>query len=295
MERHRPSPLQDVTVFHSGPPTLEAGYKDNSEVPVRNTFIDFSEHQIHQPITAPGKFVGRLAGPATVLATPANGTARAAGAAVSGATSGSVVQMAQAGVTSGTLPPSAAPPPPMQSPRLPADAATAGPGPAMPPMMSPHLPPEYTATISGRSIPPPPQASPTVAGRGLLGEVQQVTQVQPAHLSPPPEAPRLQAPALPQGTVIEVKSLVQASSPPRFCPPAYSINFMQTPTAAGMPPPMYSPVCATPGTGSSVSSGTSRCFRSFVASQAGAPAIGAQPVATPAGVPEGMVWPATPF
>mmetsp|Transcript_65530 Transcript_65530/g.185869 ORF Transcript_65530/g.185869 Transcript_65530/m.185869 type:complete len:252 (-) Transcript_65530:7-762(-) len=251
MGRSRPAPLQDDGAFHSGPPTLEAGHRQDatsSEVPVRNTFIDFSDHQVVQPLTAPGKFVGRLGGPVS-------------------ATSSTCRRPEQVAVSAGSVPLHVmAPPPPLRTPRLPAETAQAGM--AMPPMQSPHLPPEYRSSFGRAGVPP--------AAGGIL--------VPPLQASPaPPTAPAM--PLLPvQGSVVEVKVLGQAASPPRFCPPSYTVNLMQTPSGVGMPPPMHSPVCATPvGAGATVKLGDSRCF----------PASAAQ--ATPAGVPEGMIWPATPF
>jgi len=278
MMRSRPAPLLDTSAFHSAPPTFEAA--DGSEMPVRNTFIDFSEQQVDpaqgwQPVTAPGKFVGRLAGPFTQVST-STGTA-----ACTAASSSSSMPVGPLRAAIPAAPPPTAPPPPLQTPRVPAEVA--GPGPVMPPLMSPHLPPEYAA-LPGRGIPPPPQASPTVAGS---------TASEAHSLQPSPQRPQVQP--VQQGSIIEVRPMGQVTSPPRFGPPSYTVNFMATPCGSGLPPPMHSPVCATPaGTsgapavaaascGPPVGPAISRCFPASAA-----------PQATPAGVHAGMVWPATP-
>merc|ERR1712232_1014706 len=104
------------------------------------------------------------------------------------------------------------------------------------------------------AIPPPPMASPT------FGQ---------------PPSSHSSSPAVNQlavGSLIEVKAmgLVGTSHPPRFAPPSYMVHAMHTPSgdSTASPPPMHTPVCATPASQQGVtpasqqsnSSYRSRCF-----------------------------------
>lgn len=257
-------------------------------MPVRNTFVDFkTESNVPQLLTAPGKFVGRLAGfssptssmvmstatptPSsravmalpTPSSTPMNGTRALSPVVETNVsapapsekpalclaqlvpsepsrgvpvyTSAAPVMIAEVEAprfAAPTIQPVLAPgapivapmmaptmmAPPIQAPVLPADASSL---PFAPPK-SPHLPPEF----KNRAMPPPP-----------------TTQAMPTTQSPIRQQ-------LEGGTLIEVKPLGEAVSPPQFAPPMYSINMPQAITPSGnSPPPLFTPSCATPGAG----------------------------------------------
>mmetsp|Transcript_78426 Transcript_78426/g.196972 ORF Transcript_78426/g.196972 Transcript_78426/m.196972 type:complete len:354 (-) Transcript_78426:129-1190(-) len=203
MERKKPAPLMDTAVFQSAPPVLvqetaaeedeEEDAEDQDRVPVRNTFIDFSEQrhqQVVQPISAPGKFIGRLSGQEHLFSMPATPIAptpcSAGEAPMSRTASWFVTRVAPGAVLPGGLSPQLTAAPPQQPPRLLVqnDVSTHN-----PPMLSPHLPPEFDAGRM-RGIPPPPLASPAAF---------KASTSPPAHVAlvaAPPVAPAAVAPAV---------------------------------------------------------------------------------------------------
>lgn len=302
----------DATVFNSAPPVVFAHFEGPNgkleQPPVKNTFIDFSERpQVLGPITAPGKLVGRLSGPAVFaqsipegrsVAVPATGTVPGPAGTI------------QVGGYFLAAPPQH--PPVMQVPAML--------GASMPPMMSPHLPPAFDP-MRTRDIPPPPQASPVASAiPGAAAPNAQMVMpmagvfVQASLPMPPPPlgAHGMAAPQpmpqqlfkaaplllpmgrpLAQGSLIEVTPVVQAKSPPRFAPPSYVLPTMSPThngTGTSMPPPMHSPVCMTPAN----AAGQVRCFPA-VPLEAGSRPTTEAPSANAPGHIDATGWPATPF
>ncbi|CAE8622816.1 unnamed protein product [Polarella glacialis] len=261
-KRSRPAALADPDAFHSAPPTLEGVARE--PMPVKNTFINFSEQQASMPITAPGKFVGRLAGP-----TPSPHALRVETPQARVFAQPRVLQLTQL-VGYGGL-----------------QQQVCGPSVMTPPMMSPKF-----VAATERSIPPPPQASPVAFAQfaqfPLASTAPPVTAAAP--VLPARAVVPAAAPPVVWGQPITQGSVIQGGmSPPRFFPPAYSAGVMNAPVVASarmLSPPMHSPVCATPG------QSMVRCFPAT--SMAGYGGYTTAPF-TPTMAPEGMLWPATPF
>mmetsp|Transcript_92139 Transcript_92139/g.298014 ORF Transcript_92139/g.298014 Transcript_92139/m.298014 type:complete len:228 (-) Transcript_92139:83-766(-) len=221
----------------------------------------------------------------------------------------------------------AASPPPMQSPKVLLHGA---PSANMPPMLSPHLPPHLRA-VESRDIPPPPLASPVSISSSrhatspasdascrtpVFAQVTSTAMSVVQHGSPmvlsstppsqvqftpsPTRSPLLlpMGQPLAQGSLIEVTSMTQAKSPPRFAPPSYFVPVMspsgnQGRDGAVPPPPMCSPVFVNSGSGTAP-----RCFaaaegpaRRLVVRLADAACL----VGSPAGMGAEIAWPPTPF
>jgi len=251
-------------------------------MPVRNTFIDYgagTDVGMPQLLTAPGKFVGRLSGfavsgdrerkcqpsqptPITSGIAPKNRVYRPTPATsdvdLKGAppTGGACTRLGLATLIPETFPKGVPQPPTQFPPNIPAqlqrEAADVRGGPrgalvGAPPIAAPHLPPD----LASIRTPPPPQASPVVGSQR-------------------PERRALLA----EGSLIEVTSMGQVGVPPRCAPPSYSIGTLQTPSGS-MPPPMHTPVCATPANATKID----RSFSHVVSS-------------TPMGC---GAWPETPY
>eukprot|EP00931_Biecheleriopsis_adriatica_P121360 TRINITY_DN96444_c0_g1_i1.p1 TRINITY_DN96444_c0_g1~~TRINITY_DN96444_c0_g1_i1.p1 ORF type:complete len:288 (+),score=33.89 TRINITY_DN96444_c0_g1_i1:42-866(+) len=268
-KNRRPAPLGDPEDAQSTIPSVEANGQYQS-MPVKNTFIEFQgdEQQAFMPITAPGKFVGRLAGPA-VLATPAATPCHQAlmipaTPSTPAKPQPQIVNLATQLIgLGGTTPPS--------------DRVMGAPqttAPVLPPVL--QLP-----GGDHRSIPPPPAASPSFARMGYM----------PVYQAPLPQPAAVAAPAHPivlgqlQGSYMS-PAPQGGMSPPCFNPPTYCAGAVNQPTfgaAPQMPPPMHTPVVATPG-----SKSAPRCFPA-----AGMGIDGAVPAPTmpAANIP----WPSTPF
>lgn len=311
MSRARRSPpqLSDPALFQSAPPgqsnwvtgdggapDLPHGVSDGQvRVQVRNTFVEFGARPTpaNMPITAPASSVGRLTGPnALCVAVAPAGYMRV----------GAPQAVAPAARWSDDVPLDSQEPTPANSQvsqraplclskMLPAAAPTTMPrvtqGMCAPPMMSPKLPDELAGHPGFAGLPPPPMMSPVFAANPSA----------PSNVPPPPSmAPGgLQAQQqLPSGSVIEVRSVAATAAMPRFAPPNFTITAMPTPKGAVPPPPMRTPVCATPMTRTlGVSSGgTNRLLNMSMA-----------PVSTPTVVGDGnfvpqtpaALWPPTPY
>eukprot|EP00811_Abedinium_folium_P000529 NODE_10484_length_1348_cov_3.135954.p2 GENE.NODE_10484_length_1348_cov_3.135954~~NODE_10484_length_1348_cov_3.135954.p2 ORF type:complete len:260 (-),score=73.73 NODE_10484_length_1348_cov_3.135954:425-1204(-) len=198
MPKKRPSPLSGNITSYSAPPTFD-GCDDCEDLPVKNTFIDIGGGcaDTGRPlVTAPAKFVGRLAG-AFPEPEQQQGVAAAQQQPVMAVPVGRAMTLPVA------MPP-CGPPPSVAPAFVPA-----------PPMQSPHLPPGFSFTTGTATQPPPP---PLVSPAGL------------GHF----------APAQPP-TVLRY---VPQAGPP-CAPPPYAVNIMNSPEAA-CPPPMHTPICATP-------------------------------------------------
>lgn len=246
-------------------------------LPVRNTFVDFSEHaQVSVPPTAPARYVGRLAGnivslPGTPLAVTPLGSPMATPCGM-GSTpvatpmyhrwgdSGMLGYAVGEPARAVALQPSAIVVGTCAAAQLaPQVAGVTLVQPA--PMQAPHFSQGSTTLQNGYShAMPPPIDSPKFA----FGSAAAV-------IGPPPSAPPQTAPvaigdsaAMPAGMFVEVRSVAQSNSAmPRFAPPAYAVvGAPVLPTSPGRintaapGPPPFTPACATP----SGVSGGARCF-----------------------------------
>mmetsp|Transcript_80584 Transcript_80584/g.139836 ORF Transcript_80584/g.139836 Transcript_80584/m.139836 type:complete len:162 (+) Transcript_80584:1-486(+) len=158
--------------------------------------------------------------------------------------------------------------PPMHAPVLPSELN----GLPFAPPKSPQLPKE----LLNRAMPPPP-----------------ATQAMPPMPQQEPLRQQLEG-----GTLIEVKPLVEAVSPPQFAPPSYSIALAQVATPSGnSPPPMFAPSCSTPSASkfnrffpAAPMAGTAPSGMFWPEAQVVVAGTGQQVPATP-----NVVWPATPY
>lgn len=308
MVRNRPAPIQDPGVFFTAPAALKV---DESEpvlpqkaqtvgemgtVTVKNTFLEFGTSPQELDVdangthTAPGKFVGRLAGATFVSGSTAPNTPAGIGrpcvAMISG-TEGVPRSTRQAEVLSVSVGEPAligpgAPPPPMHTPHVPQRSPdSAGMG-KLPPSQPPQVKPMQVVLSS--AIPPPaPEALAAVAA-----------------LAPPAMAPQQLATTMRQpleaGSLIEVKPLQAGSAPgalPRFAPPSYAMGYnLQTPVGANPPiaPPMFTPTCGPPPFTPSCSTPSGTKVNGLL------PPTGSGYFASSIPpTPSGLAWPPTPF
>jgi len=255
MERGlRPSPLQDIGgTSQQGPSTRDAGgdnqgaEENSSGMPVRNTFIDFTERQqfVH-PITAPAKYAARLGGshlvsvPDTPVPTP--GVLPMGRAAT---------EMPQPVVAPAIYVQPVAAPPPLQMPTVRAPMMGFGPGSFPPPQSVPRFPLEIASPVSSAPeypmspIDPVKEVSPSTADSDGKGSPPIATAPAAAR-----HVPLLlpMGPPLAQGSLIEITPMVQANAPPMFAPPSYAIPMFSPAAGHGYlsAPPVHTPACATP-------------------------------------------------
>lgn len=258
MVRGRPAPAP-LDVVEDGATIAEEPRKtllseevtgDQAEAPpVKNTFIEFGPEAYvqdgNQPVTAPGRMVGRVNVAFQHLATPTAESVVAPQRSTmsDGGKPGPLTMYPVAPLAStaescpraGEAQTKVISPPPMHTPHVrPADRPLL----QAPPMISPKIPKEISFSSGYQAgIPPPPQASPVVKG----------SSPQKFNVA----APMLRA-DLAKGSLIEVTPVGQLGpqmAPPRCAPPSYMIGVIQTPTGGmtgSTPPPMHSPCCAAP-------------------------------------------------
>lgn len=277
----------------------------NVPVPVKNTFIDFGEGaQVVDPgmLTAPGKFVGRLAGlnysagntaPSTPagagrwsdMATPCNATI----SMVNNTMAPRITRPAEI-----ILGAPAAPPPPMHTPHIPGEAWGGGfrekAAPA-PPMSSPHVKPFSLSLCNAIAPPPPavlnaiPAAAPTQAMVASTACVSLAPAMMPSQPSAPTMAP-VMATSMPP--VMEAPVMMDAPVMAMSMPPVMEAPVM----APSMPTVMAAPVTAPSMLGQQMDAGNYIEVKSLVqdGAQASLPrfappsyAIGGYNLQTPSG------------
>lgn len=289
--------------------------------PVKNTFIDYGPDAVLQaadvPLTAPGRLVGRANAAFQHLATPSaaqvvllpqrsavsDGGIPVIGGAATNSPPSMVETPVLMGHGQGPEGKKVISPPPMHTPHV-------RPNPdrsllQAPPMMSPKIPKELS--LGGfAGIPPPPQASPVVAGSpprtfNLTADAPPfVPPTAPpsappsAPLSAPPSAPPAAAPIIRSDLCRARSSVGVHCAPPRCAPPSYMINMLQTPTGTGgyAPPPLHTPSCATPMAHKAVQLQPA-VSRSTLQLYPGVAGCGRPPGEVASSGP--LLWPATPF
>lgn len=337
MVRNRPAPIEDPATFYSAPAIMKVGDSEfglppkahtvgeMSTLPVKNTFVDFNtsaqELDSNGLRTAPGKFVGRLAGAnfvgsigsqglTTAPNTPA-GLGRPGVSMISGEGTTRTIRPAEVlsvsvdtFVGTGSMAVGSAfgaPPPPMHSPHMPKTSTDIA---GLPPTQPPQVKPMQVSLFS-TIAPPAPEAlaavhalAPPVMAPPAMPPVTQ--QVMRPVMAPPAVPPGQQFPTgmrqqLDAGSFIEVKPLKAGAPPghlPRFAPPSYAMGYnLQTPVGANPPtaPPMFTPTCAPP------------MFAPSCSTPSGSKANGLLPpvnsgyyASTIPPTPSGSAWPSTP-
>lgn len=214
---------------------------------VRNTFVEFGyapQTPVNVPISAPAKLAGRLTEPSALLAPMPEYqavTVPATSWADISDTPAHLGQPVAVGINNGVTIRQQGPPAQISlSSMLGVTSQTTVTAMPPPPNFAPQLPEEFLIPTAAPNIPPPPMMSPAFnAGPTLAPGIPPPPSQAPSGL-PPQQQP------LQQGSVIEVRQVATSAAMPRFAPPSFTITSMPTPKGFIPPPPMKTPVCATP-------------------------------------------------